>query len=86
MVFVSDGVTSIVSDEEIVDIARTTSDPQGAAKAILSYAEELGSEDNASVIVVPLAGWGQVRGPDRTYERRQHRKKQAVGSERQRRM
>ncbi|KAF8306045.1 protein serine/threonine phosphatase 2C [Clavulina sp. PMI_390] len=86
LAFVSDGITSVVSNDEIVDLARNAKDPSTAAKNILSYAEMLGSEDNATVIVVPLAGWGMIRGPDRTYEIRMHRKKQAEGSERQRRM
>jgi len=86
LVFVSDGVTTVASNDEIVDLVRGAAHPQTAARNILQYAEEMGSEDNATVIVVPLAGWGQVRGPDRTYERRQYRKQQAVGSERQRRM
>lgn len=86
LAFVSDGVTSIASNDEIVDLARGAKSPKEAARNILAYAEELGSEDNSTVIVVPLAGWGMVRGPDRTYERRMHRKKQAVGSTRQRRM
>lgn len=86
LVFVSDGITSVAANDEIVDLARNAKDPRTAAQNILSYAEEMGSEDNATVIVVPLAGWGTVRGPDRTYERRVYRKQQAVGSERQRRM
>ena len=86
LVFVSDGITCMASNEEIVDLARNAKTPKEAAQNILAYAEELGSEDNSTVIVVPLAGWGTVRGPDQTYERRMHRKKQAVGSGRQRRM
>ncbi|KIJ26130.1 hypothetical protein M422DRAFT_77025 [Sphaerobolus stellatus SS14] len=85
-VSVSDGITSMLSDEEIVDLARDAADPQQAAKAILSFAEELGGEDNATVIVVPLAGWGKIRGPDKTKELREYRRDQAIGSERQRRM
>lgn len=69
-----------------MDLARGYSDPQQAASAIMSFAEELGSEDNATVIVVPLAGWGRIRGPDRTKELREYRRRQAIGSERQRRM
>ncbi|KAF8585516.1 protein serine/threonine phosphatase 2C [Ramaria rubella] len=86
IVFVSDGITSVLSDEEIVDLARDASDPQQAASTILSFAEELGSEDNATVIVVPLAGWGRIHGPDKTKELRNYRRRQAEGSERQRRM
>ncbi|GJJ08791.1 hypothetical protein Clacol_003010 [Clathrus columnatus] len=85
-VSVSDGITSVLSDDEIVDLARNSPDPQQAASSILSFAEELGSEDNATVIVVPLAGWDKPRGPDKTKELREYRRRQAVGSERQRRM
>ena len=69
-----------------MDLARSVSDPQQAASAIMSFAEELGGEDNATVIVVPLAGWGRIRGPDKTKELRDYRRRQAVGNERQRRM
>ncbi|CCO26599.1 Protein phosphatase 2C homolog 4 Short=PP2C-4 [Rhizoctonia solani AG-1 IB] len=82
---VSDGITSTLSDAEIVDVARGASDPQKAAKAIVSLAEELGSEDNATALVIPLAGWGKTTGIDKTLELRNYRKKMMIGSERQRR-
>ncbi|KAG2154725.1 phosphatase 2C-like domain-containing protein [Suillus clintonianus] len=86
MIIVSDGVSSILSDQEIVDVARGAPSPKKAADQILSYSEELGGEDNATVVVVPLSGWGQIKGPDRTRALREYRSEQAVGSERQRRM
>ncbi|KAJ7293463.1 phosphatase 2C-like domain-containing protein [Mycena rebaudengoi] len=86
LVLVSDGISSILSDAEVVDLARDAPDPKTAAQRILSFAEELGGEDNATVIVVPLAGWGKIRGPDSSRELRDYRRHQAVGSERQRRM
>ncbi|CAE6492231.1 unnamed protein product, partial [Rhizoctonia solani] len=78
-VLVSDGVTSTLSDAEIVDVARGETDPQKAAKAIVSLAEELGSEDNATALVVPLAGWGKTTGADKTLELRNYRKKTMIG-------
>ncbi|KAK1233023.1 Protein phosphatase 2C 6 [Marasmius sp. AFHP31] len=86
MVLVSDGVSSIISDDEVVDLARDAPDPKTAADRILSYVEELGGDDNMTAIVIPLAGWGRIKGPDKTKELREYRKEQAVGSERQRRM
>ncbi|ESK97966.1 hypothetical protein Moror_904 [Moniliophthora roreri MCA 2997] len=86
LVLVSDGVSSMLSDDEVVDLARDAPDPKAAADRILSFAEELGGEDNMTAIVVPLAGWGKIRGPDKTKDLREYRRKQAVGSERQRRM
>ncbi|QRV90693.1 protein phosphatase 2C [Ceratobasidium sp. AG-Ba] len=82
---VSDGITSTLSDSEIVDVARVSPDPRSAAAAIVSLAEELGTEDNATALVVPLAGWGKTTGPDKTLELRNYRKKMMIGSERQRR-
>lgn len=86
MIIVSDGVSSILSDQEIVDVARGAPSPKKAAEQILSYSEELGGEDNATVVVVPLSGWRDIQGPDRTRALREYRSQQAVGSERQRRM
>ncbi|KAJ4485999.1 protein serine/threonine phosphatase 2C [Lentinula aciculospora] len=86
IVLVSDGVSSTLSDDEIVDLARDAPDPTVAADRILSFVQELGGEDNRTAIVIPLSGWGKIRGPDKTKELREYRRKQAEGSERQRRM
>jgi len=86
LILVSDGISSILSDEEVVDLARDARDPKAAAEAILAFSQELGGDDNATALVVPLAGWGNIKGPDRTRELREYRRQQAVGSERQRRM
>ncbi|KAJ3803362.1 phosphatase 2C-like domain-containing protein [Lentinula aff. detonsa] len=86
MVMVSDGVSSTLSDDEIVDLARDAPDPKVAADRILSFVQELGGEDNRTAIVIPLSGWGKIRGSDKTKELREYRRKQAEGSERQRRM
>jgi protein phosphatase PTC6 len=77
MTIVSDGVSSILSDQEIVDVARGAPNPKKAAEQILSYSEELGGEDNATVVVAPLSGWGQIQGPDKTRALREYRKEQA---------
>jgi len=86
VVLVSDGVSSVVSDDEVVDLARDAADPRQAADRILAFAEDMGGEDNATAIVVPLAGWGMIQGADKTKDLREYRQRQMVGSERQRRM
>ncbi|EAU92668.2 hypothetical protein CC1G_01713 [Coprinopsis cinerea okayama7 len=86
MVLVSDGVSSMLSDDEIIDLARHAPDPRIAAQRIVSFAQELGGDDNTTAIVVPLAGWGKIEGPDNTKELREYRRLQAIGTERQRRM
>ncbi|KAH7104595.1 phosphatase 2C-like domain-containing protein [Auriculariales sp. MPI-PUGE-AT-0066] len=78
LILVSDGITETLSDDEIVDLARGARDPRAAAQAILAFAEELGSQDNATVIV--------IHGPDATRELRDYRRRQAMGSERLHRM
>jgi len=86
LILVSDGITDVLSDDEIVDLARTARDPHAAAQAVLAFAEELGTQDNSTVIVVPLAGWGQIHGPDATKDLRDYRRRQAMNNERERRM
>jgi protein phosphatase PTC6 len=66
----------MLSDQEVVDMSRRASSPGVAAQRILSFSEELGGSDNATVIVVPLKGWGKTQGPDRTKELREYRLKQ----------
>jgi protein phosphatase PTC6 len=70
-------VSSILSDEEVADLARNAADPKTAAERILAFVEELGGEDNATAIVVPLAGWGRIQGPDKTKDLREYRLRQA---------
>jgi len=86
MVLVSDGISSVVSDQEIVDLARGATSPKHAAKRILSFAEEMGSSDNMTAIVLPFSGWGQIIGHDRTKKLREYRSGQMIGAERQKRM
>jgi protein phosphatase PTC6 len=71
-------VSSVVSDEEVVDLARDAPDPKTAAERILAFTEELGGgEDNATALVVPLTGWGKIQGPDKTKALREYRQRQA---------
>lgn len=76
MVLVSDGISSVVSDQEIVDLARGATSPKHAANRILSFAEEMSSSDNLTAIVVPFAGWGHVSGPDQSKNLRAYRSSQ----------
>lgn len=86
MTLVSDGVSSVVSDEEISDLARGARTPRDAAHRIISFASDMASQDNLTAIVVPLAGWGKVTGPDRTKAFRENRLTALSGMERMQRM
>ncbi|KAI0034260.1 phosphatase 2C-like domain-containing protein [Vararia minispora EC-137] len=85
-VLVSDGVSSIVSDQEIVDLVRGARDPKAGADRILRFAEDMGSDDNMTAVVLPLAGWGNVTGPDMTRQLREYRLRQVDGAHRQKQM
>ena len=60
-----------------MDLVRDASDPKTAAEKILAFTEELGGNDNATAIVIPLAGWNKIDGPDKTRELRDYRRLQA---------
>jgi serine/threonine protein phosphatase PrpC len=51
----TDGVTRMVSDEEIASILQTTIGAQAAADAIIELANENGGIDNSTVIIIHLA-------------------------------
>lgn len=73
-----------MSDDEISDLARGAPTPKHAAERILTFAEDMGGDDNMTALIVPLAGWGKVTVPDATKELREYRLKNMQGSERQR--
>ncbi|KAI0931899.1 hypothetical protein AcW1_000824 [Taiwanofungus camphoratus] len=82
LTLVSDGISSVVSDDEMADLARGAPTPRHAAQRILDFADQMGSDDNLTAIVVPLAGWGKMTGEDRTRELRNYRLRQMKGNER----
>lgn len=73
----SDGISSLVSHGEVNDLVRFAPTPAEGAKRVLSFAENIGSEDNATVIVIPLLGWGKPQGTDTTRELREYKQNQA---------
>lgn len=92
LVIVSDGVTSMMSDQEIVDIVMSTENrggsrrgtPQLAAEEVVKYAEALGGDDNATCMVIRLGGWTKwPAGVDRTAALREQRLKDALDNRRQ---
>lgn len=86
IILVSDGVSGAISDQEIADLCRSTKNPTQAAEQIVSFAEQVGAEDNCTAVVVPLPGWQKLGGTDSTLARREYRLRQAsTSSSRQRR-
>ncbi|CAB4389781.1 unnamed protein product [Rhizophagus irregularis] len=72
MVLVSDGVTSVLSNQEIVDCIKNYNDPTLGASKLVDLAEELGSDDNITAMVVRLPGWGSPM-TDQTKDLREYR-------------
>ncbi|RUS16752.1 phosphatase 2C-like domain-containing protein [Endogone sp. FLAS-F59071] len=72
LVLVTDGVTSVMTNQEIVDIVKQHDDPTTAATKLVDAADELGTEDNCTAMIVRLPGWGTPM-PDLTKELRKYR-------------
>ncbi|GJJ70110.1 protein phosphatase PTC6 [Entomortierella parvispora] len=72
LVLISDGVSSVMSNQEVVDCVKLESNPTQAAANVLNLAEQLGAEDNCTVLVVKLPAWGTPM-PDLSKELREYR-------------
>ncbi|KAL0090934.1 phosphatase 2C-like domain-containing protein, partial [Phycomyces blakesleeanus] len=72
IVLVTDGVTSVMSDQEVVDIVKQYKDPTTSAKHIVDICDQFGSEDNITAVVVRLKDWG-ARMNDLTLDLRKYR-------------
>ncbi|KAF4548644.1 Protein phosphatase 2C-like protein 6 [Elsinoe fawcettii] len=58
MVLMSDGVSAVLSDQEIVDIVKEARTPDQACKDVVAFATEVSEDaDNATCLVVRLGGW-----------------------------
>ncbi len=51
----SDGLTTMIPDDQVVEIMAAVDDPAGAADALVTAANEAGGVDNISVVVVDIA-------------------------------
>ncbi|GAM87458.1 hypothetical protein ANO11243_054830 [Dothideomycetidae sp. 11243] len=82
MTLISDGVSGVLSDQEIVDIIKEARTPDQACRDVTSFATEVGEEgDNATCLVVRLGGWERRSeggcGSMGTAEKRQFRRRDA---------
>ncbi|PVD38558.1 hypothetical protein C0Q70_01174 [Pomacea canaliculata] len=59
LVLATDGLSFVLSDNEMVNIISSCQTPDEAAHLLADQALHFGSEDNCSVIVVPFGAWGK---------------------------
>uniref|UniRef100_A0A8C3A0I3 Protein phosphatase, Mg2+/Mn2+ dependent 1K n=1 Tax=Cyclopterus lumpus TaxID=8103 RepID=A0A8C3A0I3_CYCLU len=63
----TDGINFLLSDQEICDVINRCQDPTEAADVIAQQALQYGSEDNASILVVPFGAWGKHQSSTAVY-------------------
>ncbi|CCG24894.1 Ptc6 protein phosphatase [Candida orthopsilosis Co 90-125] len=81
LILCTDGVTNVLTDQEIADIIMThykrqghvKATPQFCAQEVINFVEYVGGDDNATILVIRLNGWGNWPNIDRTGELRQQR-------------
>ncbi|KAI5965529.1 PTC6 [Candida margitis] len=81
LILCTDGVTNVLTDQEIADIIMThykrqghvKATPQFCAQEVVKFVEYVGGDDNATILVIRLNGWGNWPNIDRTGELRQQR-------------
>lgn len=62
LVLMTDGVTSVMPDEEVHAIVSNCTTPEEAAKSVVESALCFGSDDNCTAIVIPLPAWRKYSG------------------------
>ncbi|CAG8748997.1 24419_t:CDS:2 [Gigaspora margarita] len=72
MVLISDGVSSVLSNQEIIDCIKNYDNVTTGAEKLVELAEELGSDDNITAMVIRLPAWG-TKMPDHTKALREYR-------------
>lgn len=87
MLMVSDGVSAVMSDQEMVDLVKEAPTPDAAARNLVAWATDVavgeGDEgaDNATALVIRLGGWERRQEGGRsslgTREQRDWRKREA---------
>ena len=59
LLLLTDGITYVLNNQEIVDIACTCDSPYAAANFICDQALQYGTEDNCTALVIPYGAWGK---------------------------
>ncbi|XP_015253969.1 PREDICTED: protein phosphatase 1K, mitochondrial-like [Cyprinodon variegatus] len=63
----TDGINFLLSDQEICDVINQCQDPTEAAEIISQQALQYGSEDNATIVIIPFGAWGKHKSSTKIY-------------------
>ncbi|MEQ2211709.1 hypothetical protein XENOCAPTIV_012997, partial [Xenoophorus captivus] len=63
----TDGINFLLSDQEICDVINQCQDPTEAAEVISQQALQYGSEDNATIVIIPFGAWGKHKSSTTSY-------------------
>ena len=61
LVMTTDGLSFVLSDQELMDIIGSCETPEDAAYSITDQALQFGSEDNVTALVIPFGAWGKYK-------------------------
>ncbi|XP_053399739.1 protein phosphatase 1K, mitochondrial-like [Mercenaria mercenaria] len=66
LILTTDGVSFVLSDQELMDIVTSCRTPTEAAKFVTDQALQFGSEDNSTAVVIPFGAWGKYQNTTRS--------------------
>lgn len=66
LLLTTDGLSFVLSDQELMDIVTSCHNPSEAAKFITDQALQFGSEDNSTAVVIPFGAWGKYQNTTRS--------------------
>lgn len=61
MVLTTDGISDVMSDQEVINTVQGCDKPNEAAKSVTDQALHYSCDDNATAVVVPFGAWGKYR-------------------------
>lgn len=61
IILTTDGVSNVLSNQEIIDLVNQSESPKEAALLVADQALHYSSDDNVTILVIPLGAWGKFR-------------------------
>lgn len=67
LILTSDGINFVMTDQEIINIVNSCSQPLTAAQYVCDQALHYGSEDNSTALIMPFGAWGKFKNHRSNY-------------------